>query len=332
MKASDSIFFPTTPQGCSTLSEEGWHVWCGSALRAGDGRYHMVYARWPETEGFEAWVTHSELAHAVSECAGGPYVPAGRLWGGGGGVEWDSVVHNPMLMHWEGRYYMYYMGTHRPASGGGWWDYRNAQRIGVAVAGHPAGPWRRFPEPVLDVTPNSWDDLACSNPTCTRGPDGRFYMVYKGIGSDGPMPKGGSVQLGLAVADDPCGPFKKHGEPILSHPTEKWAFEDPFLWHDGRHFRLLAKDYSGRTSGGLAGHCALAVSDDAIHWEFPENRPAFPLEMPEPDGSVRAMARMERPFLLQEEGGSPVLFLACLEAGKPERSFNAQFVLESPIL
>ena len=33
-----------------------------------------------------------------------------------------------------------------------WWIYRTNQRIGVAVADNPAGPWQRFEKPVLDVS------------------------------------------------------------------------------------------------------------------------------------------------------------------------------------
>ena len=45
-----------------------------------------------------------------------------------------------------------------------------------------------------------------SNPSCTQGSDGRFYLMYKGVGA-GLMPKGGKVLAGIAVADNPLGPF-----------------------------------------------------------------------------------------------------------------------------
>ena len=42
-----------------------------------------------------------------------------------------------------------------------WWEYRNRQQIGVAVAESPNGPWTRFDLPVLAPSRDikSWDSL-----------------------------------------------------------------------------------------------------------------------------------------------------------------------------
>ena len=130
----------------------GWYVWCGTIAKTDDGLYHLLFSRWPESEGFDAWVTHSEIAHAVSGSPLGSFEFTGVVFPGRG-TGWDAdVTHNPTIIEADGKYYLYYMGTRGP---GGWWDYRNNQRIGVAVADHPAGPWNRFDYPVIDVSPEN---------------------------------------------------------------------------------------------------------------------------------------------------------------------------------
>jgi hypothetical protein len=52
---------------------EDFYTWCGSMLRDQDGKCHLFYSRWPRSTGFQAWVSHSEIAHAVSDEPTGPY-------------------------------------------------------------------------------------------------------------------------------------------------------------------------------------------------------------------------------------------------------------------
>ena len=47
-------------------------IWGGSLVKGDDGLYHMYYSRWPKKLGW-AWVTHSEIAHAVSVSPFGPF-------------------------------------------------------------------------------------------------------------------------------------------------------------------------------------------------------------------------------------------------------------------
>lgn len=110
---------------------------------------------------------------------------------------------------------MYYMGTHGPDISDlesavdevTWWAYRNLQRIGVAVADHPTGPWTRGTSPVIDVSPGEWDGLMTSNPTVCETVDGRILIMYKGV-AEGHPPKGGAVNAGVAFADHSLGTFR----------------------------------------------------------------------------------------------------------------------------
>ena len=37
----------------------GYHVWCGTLCRGPEGRYYLLFSRWPEATEFKGWVTHS---------------------------------------------------------------------------------------------------------------------------------------------------------------------------------------------------------------------------------------------------------------------------------
>lgn len=307
----------------------GWHVWCGSAVSGPDGRYYLLFSRWPERAGFESWVTHSEIAVAVSDRPAGPYrylqTALGRTDKG-----WDRhVTHNPAVLKHQGKYYMYYMGTYGPnipdteepqPATEIWWTYRNNQRIGLAVADHPAGPWQRADEPLVDVTPGSWDAWMTSNPSVCIGRDGQIVMMYKGV-AEGEIPKGGAVNAGIATAGHPGGPFVKQRTPSLSNPEHPWAVEDPFIWFQDGSYYALVKDFQGYFTQSEPNTIALLESDDAVQWRPCRKALAMNRELTWGTGSKQFVHRLERPQLLLEEGVPVVLFCAVLES--PEaRSYN----------
>ncbi|WP_208021470.1 hypothetical protein [Flavicella sediminum] len=49
----------------SVFSNDTMSIWGGSLVKGEDNLYHMFYSRWPKAPGW-VWVTHSEIAHAVS--------------------------------------------------------------------------------------------------------------------------------------------------------------------------------------------------------------------------------------------------------------------------
>ncbi|WP_409345545.1 glycoside hydrolase family protein [Paenibacillus sp. MBLB4367] len=308
----------------------GWHVWCGSAVRGGDGLYYLFFSRWPEEAGFEAWVTHSEIGLAVSEWPAGPYRFVRTLFDGNE-ADWDRVTHNPAVLEHKGKYYLYYMGTNgrpnarHPGLHDVWWTHRNNQRIGVAEAKHPAGPWRRMKEPVLDVTPGSWDGLMTSNPSVCTGRDGQIVMMYKGV-AEGPLPKGGAVNAGTAFAVHPAGPFVKRETPDIANPEHPWAVEDPCIWFEDGRYLALMKDFQGYFTKGEPSTIALLESDDGENWKPCPKPLAMRRELRWSAGRVQSVHRLERPQLLLENGRPVVCFLAVLET--PEaRSYSVHIPL-----
>ncbi|MGG1517732.1 glycoside hydrolase family protein [Paenibacillus oryzisoli] len=314
---------------------EGWHVWCGSMTRDAEGRYYLIYSRWPEAAGFEAWATHSEMAYAVADSPLGPFRHVDALWAcREGEPRWDrDVVHNPVIVPYRGRYYLYYMGTHgpdfpldRPVDEETWWAYRNNQRIGVAVADHPSGPWERQPTPLIDTTPGAWDGLMTSNPTVCEMPDGRVLMMYKGV-AEGPPPKGGAVNAGSAVADHPLGPFRKAAQPTVTNPTHDWAVEDPCIWWQEDRFYALMKDFQGYFTGAGRGSVALFASRDGFDWQPAPHALAFELAIPWANGSTQSVLRLERPQVWRDADGQPRVLLCAVLEQHGSRAYNVQIPL-----
>jgi len=119
-----------------------WYVWGSSAIDGPDGKVHLFTARWPRETGHRGWSTHSEIMHSVGDSAEGPFEVVDVPLQGRGGRCWDaSMVHNPTIHEFDGRYYLFHIGNldGRPFT----------QQIGVAVADDLYGPWERFDEPLL---------------------------------------------------------------------------------------------------------------------------------------------------------------------------------------
>ena len=165
------------------LFDEDYIIWGATPVRGDDGRYHLFYSRWPVELGHNAWVTHSEIAHAVAEAAAGPYVHQDVALPARGAEYWDGLcTHCPNVHKFDGKYYLYYLGNTGDgvAMKGLNWTHRNNQRVGVAVADSPDGPWTRFDEPLIDVGgKGSWDELMTATPAVCRKPDGGYLLIYK---------------------------------------------------------------------------------------------------------------------------------------------------------
>jgi hypothetical protein len=297
----------------AVLRDPAWHIWGATMVRSADRVCHLFFARWPSTRGFNAWVTHSEIAYATARDPLGPYTVHRTLFGGMHEPErWDAVAHNVHVIAHAGKYYLYYTGNR---GDGGWWTHRNHQRIGLAVADTPAGPWRRSDQPLIDVTPGAWDDQIANCPVVTRGADGRFYMVYKGV-SAGPQPFGGVVRMGLAIADHPAGPWVKQTGNFFDVPGVKFPSDDNFIWAQGGAFHAIVKDYGGHFQKHFKEALVLFRSADARSWSLVEGDPVLtPFRIAWADGTVTGhLARLDQPQLWRDEHDQPaVLFLAVKE-------------------
>ncbi|MEI6467354.1 MAG: glycoside hydrolase family protein [Verrucomicrobiota bacterium] len=324
------------PVPASAIFEDpAYCIWCGSVVRGDDGRFHLFYSRWPRKLGHKAWVTHSEVARAMADSPTGPFKHAAVVLPARGEKFWDgSCTHNPTILRVGKKYCLYYMGNYgdgvvqQPLN----WIHRNHQRIGVALADSPAGPWTRFDRPVVDVSADKEapDALMTSNPaTCVR-PDGGVLMVYKAVATKGKAPFGGPVVHLVATAAQPEGPFQKSLTPIFTRPGEHFAAEDPFLWHDGGRYRAVVKDNNGIFTG-RGYSLALWESRDGFDWKLAKHPFVTTPEITRADGTTLKLNALERPQLWIDARGEPaVLYCAGAYEADRERSFNVAIPLRRP--
>lgn len=310
-----------------------YDVWCGTEVKGDDGKYNLYYSRWPRKLGFSAWVVSSEVAHAVGDTPFGPWVFHDVALPARGANFWDgSCTHNPTVLRVGKKFYLYYMGNYgdgkvrQPLN----WTHRNHQRIGVAVADSPDGPWVRIDKPVLDVSADhdAPDALLTANPSVVQRPDGGFLMVYKAVGLKGKLPFGGPVVHLVATSDSPTGPFLKRPDPIFGMKGVGFAAEDPFVWRGPDRYWAIVKDNDGNfTHRGYS--LALWNSVDGFTWTLATHRfVASPSTVTWADGHVEKLTALERPQLVLENG-EPIALL-CAAANNPGRggSFNIQIPLK----
>lgn len=322
----------------SIFLNDSLSIWGGSLIKGDDNRYHMYYARWPKKLGW-AWVTDSEIAHAVSDSPFGPFEFKDVALGRTNKKDWDGwCTHNPTVYKFDGKYYLYYMGnngdgkvTSVPGKEKLNWLHRNNQRIGVAIADNPNGPWKRSHKPVMDISVDSLahDALMTSNPSFCQRPDGGFLMVYKAVGKKFPAPNGGPVVHMVATSDSPTGPFTKHEKPIFTFEGERFPAEDPYIWYQDGRYRAIVKrikKFEGKRAFSLVHY----ESDDGFDW-----KPAKHFEISErkiqwANGREQQFLHLERPQVFIENGEPIALLCAAdtLDASGARDSFNVQIPLK----
>ena len=310
----------------SVFSQDGYFVWCGTMAKK-DDTYYLFFSRWPKETGANGWVVCSEVGVASAASPTGPFTFE-KIVLAGSGKGWDrDCIHNPAVLEFDGKYYLYYMGNY---GNGTFWDHRNHQRIGVAVAEHPLGPWQRFDKPVIDVREGMFDDLMTSNPSVAITPEHGIIMIHKGVSSKGEPPKGGAVVCGVAWADHPLGPFTRKETPIMVNPENEWSVEDPFVWcMDGKYYSIV-KDFQGYFTGIGEPSLALFVSDNGVDWDVDHDHPlASRRRIVWEDGKIEAVHNFERPQIYLENGVPKVLLCAVSRGPMEEgETFNVQVPLQ----
>ena len=303
--------------------EEGYYVWCGSMFRYQD-RYYLAYSRWKKEYGFEGWVSHSEIALARADSLLGAFTPIGKILPFGEEEDWDhDVAHNPTVIRYGDTFYLYHMAN---SGNGEFWNHRNHQRIAVAWAKDPEGPWQKAKEPVIDISPEGVDSLMTSNPTAAVTPDGKVLMVYKAVSKYGEMPKGGAVVCAAATAPHPLGPFQKYHEAIMANPEHAWSVEDPFIWYEKDRFYALVKDFQGYFTGAEKGSTALFTSLDGKDWQ-PTEHPLAYSRVLDYGTCKMPVENLERPQLYIEDGVPKLLLCAVRVHPEDDDTFNIRIPL-----
>lgn len=357
--------------GPSVLHMPGYFVWGGSVIKESDGKYHMFFSRWiagPDHPQFNAgWLINSEIGYAVSSYPDHGFrfvnvVLKGRKHEGDSDA-WDAQsVHNPHIQKFNGKYYLYYIGSKDPGeqpsgSPGESVDFRNRiqqnQKMGVIMFEHfddlLNGDFKRPDKPLLsprtrvkkdnvvnpspEKTKAKPDNMIVVNPSVVFNPNTKKYMLYfKGNLYD---PDWRGVH-GVAIGDSPTGPFNALDEFVFDIKMENGKIasaEDPYVWYNKKEdqFHAVIKDFSGRITGQGSGLGRL-ISKDGLKWELPEDPLFMKKELLLKNGNTLKVNRLERPQLLIDEEGTPkVLYVACaiesVNQKKDGSSFNVQINL-----
>lgn len=156
-------------------------------------------------------------------------------------VGWRSVTTTDILKY-KGKYYLYYQGFMQASGLRG-----DDCPVAVSYADSPDGPWTAYNKVVVDNgAAGEWDQYSIHDPHPFVYKN-KIYLYYKSD-FDGD-PKLVRMQ-GLAIADNPLGPFKKHPlNPVINsgHETSLFPFKEgmaAMVTRDGNEHHTIqyAKD------------------------------------------------------------------------------------------
>ncbi|MCM2369169.1 glycoside hydrolase [Rhodopirellula sp. ICT_H3.1] len=135
-------------------------------------------------------------------------------------VGWRSVSTTDIL-EWKGKYYLYYQGFMEASGKRG-----DDCPVAVSYSDSPDGPWTPHNQIVIpNGAPGEWDQYSIHDPYPLVY-KGKIYLYYKSDFDGDPQ----LVRMqGLAIADDPLGPFEKHPlNPVINsgHETTLFPFKE----------------------------------------------------------------------------------------------------------
>ncbi len=293
---------------------DNW-IWCGSVIRGDDGQFHMFASRWSKSVPFSPnWVTNSRVVRAVSTTPEGPYTYVEDVLPPRGNQYWDGMMtHNPTIHRWKDTYLLYYTGTTyagaQPVTGAPpeaqMREAHANQRIGLATAPSPEGPWKRLDHPILEPRPGCWDALITTNPAPCVREDGRVLLLYKSVEA-----RGRPIRYGIAGASLFNSPYTRlSDEPFNPLLDLSLSYEDAYVWQEDGMFNMIFNDMTGRITGeDHAG--AHAVSEDGVTWHLADPPKAYSRTVSWSDGTTTHQGSFERPQLLIQQGRPTHLFAA----------------------
>ncbi|WP_052487785.1 glycoside hydrolase family protein [Gordoniibacillus kamchatkensis] len=298
---------------------EGYWVWCGSAVKGEDGRFHLFASRWPKWLPMHpGWLVGSEIVRASSDMPEGPYTFEEVVLPARGAEYWDGrSTHNPHIVKHGNTYVLYYMGSTHPLPQPQPGETlapddpraivaRAGKRVGIAAAGSVFGPWQRFDAPILNTRPGRFDSFLTSNPAPCVHEDGSVLLMYKARKYEGNVH--GRMTIGCAYAEHPLGPYRVlTDDPVF--PPDRFHIEDPFIWQTERGYELIAKDMEGTLCGEKHGGIH-AFSADGRDWRLSASPKSYSRTIRWDDGAEQTMGSLERPFILFQDGKPTHLFAA----------------------
>lgn len=250
--------------------EEGVHRRDPSSVILVDGVYYTWYSKsYGEHVGFGSgdpdakvfpW-DHTEIWYASSP-DGIDWKEQGLAVGRGPKGSYDErSVFTPEILHHDGMFYLVYQVVEHP------YVNRVKEKISMAIADNPNGPWRKVDGPILEPSNNGkWkgeednrflvEEQGDFDSHKTHDPvlfffNGLYHLYYKGEPMGERMYMGGrETKWGVATSKNPEGPYiKSEYNPISNsgHETLLWLYNGGvagLLCTDGmeRNTMQFAKD------------------------------------------------------------------------------------------
>lgn len=218
-------------------------------IRVG-GLFQVWYTKTPYgPSGYDATVWHAVSEDSIH------WEERGEALTRGADGEWDEQsVFTPNILVADGGYFLFYTSVEKPYS------EEALTAIGVAYASSPDGPWTKYEEnPVLRTGPEgSWDSHRVDD-ACLIVRDGLFWLYYKGR-EMGLSPR--ETRMGLAVAEQPLGPYRK----VPENPLIEGGHE-VCVWRQGEGVAALVQP------NGPEGGTLQYSGDGVLFRRFAEVRP-----------------------------------------------------------
>lgn len=229
-----------------------------SALIKHDGKYFVWYSKsLGPSQGFGGDVENEkvfpwdrcDIWYATSEDGWtwkeeGPAVVRGEA-----GEYDDRSVFTVEILEDKGKYYLTYQTVQSP------YNVRVKNQVGIAWSESPYGPWTKSKEPILSPADNGiwkgevqdrfsvikkgdFDSHKVHDP-CLLAYDGKYYLYYKGEQMGEEISFGGrTIRHGVAIADDPLGPYVKSPYNPISNSGHEIC-----VWHrEGGIASLITTD------------------------------------------------------------------------------------------
>lgn len=274
-------------------------IWGVSVVKIGSN-YHAYIERWIDDDGLSGYAYYGRIYHSSSSDPLGPFDTMTECTGLRGITANAGAVFNGDPIVKNGFVYLFYSGTTSetpsyPLLGT---NARNNNRVFLAKA--PLNDPTNFTlvgsAPIL--APGA-GELLVNNSRYYLDIDGNPKMIYKYSTIAAP-----SVPLiAVASADDIEGPWTIASSPISVISNS----EDPCVWREGDLFFIIVKENG---SDGRLYYSKTGYADDWV--AVTEKARAYRLTAVYTALTSQTHPRMERPFVLVENGEAIAFYLSFL--------------------
>jgi hypothetical protein len=160
----------------------------------------------------------------------------GEALGKGPKGQFDAyAVFTPGILAVHGKYYLYYTAVPDGFVNNNTSDYT---AIGLAESTSAHGPWVKHPaNPVIKPsTDHAMFDSYRVDDSCLLVRDGRYWLYYKGRQYSRTP---GQTKMGVAIAEDPCGPYVKVTD-VFADSSILSGSHEVLAWPQGTGVAILA--------------------------------------------------------------------------------------------